>query len=63
MNNTTNQIDWKKLILLMLGLGLIAGAILGLLGASQLVSSIATGAAVALLLTLAPKISWLRKSE
>jgi hypothetical protein len=63
MNNTTNPIDLKKLILLMLGLGIVSGVILGLLGASQLISSIIIGAAVAVILTIAPKISWLRKSE
>ena len=63
MNNTTNPIDIKKLILLMFGLGIVSGVILGLLGASQLVSSIFIGAGVAVIVTIAPKISWLRKSE
>jgi len=61
MDNTPNPVDWKKLILLMLAVGIIFGVILGLLGASQLISSIATAAAVAAIVYRAPKISWLQK--
>jgi hypothetical protein len=57
---TTNT-DWKKLTLLMIGVGAVIGAISALLGLNQLISSTITGAVVAVLVSQGHKISWLRK--